>query len=481
MTDRTDKASGQNVGDESPARRRPRLGRAPRADGAGRDSRGRRGPEGLRRQIFAFAPGGGASRAGAEAAPDAEGATADEGRGGPAEPVLGRARVAALVGVSESTLRRWAGLGLVPLGPDGAWTSTSLNHARVVARLRGKGRSLAEIAVVAERSGLALNYLGTVLDPQTEHIGPEEIARRTGLEPALVRRVGEAFGFSAEGLERMSEDEVALFDHVARALDAGFPLVAMLQLARIYGQALGRVADAEVRMFRLYVRDPLVRENATALEAAEAVASLASHVLPLADRIIGDVHRRSLHWFIEQDAVSLVEQALDEDSLLGLGRLRVAIAFADLAGFTRLTEEQGDEEAVDAVERFVDAVEASLPDDARVLKTIGDEVMVIGDDAGTLVDWAVRFQLAHPDPPRPRIGIHQGEVLFRDGDYYGREVNRAARVVARAGAGEVLVTDAIASAGRRGVAFDGLGEVRLKGFREPTTMFVARPRTGSPG
>lgn len=409
-------------------------------------------------------------------------AVAPESPGAPGpDAVLGRPRVAELVGVSGGTLRRWADLGLVPLGPDGAWTTTSLNHARVVARLRQKGRSLAEIALVAERSGLALNYLGSVLAPRTEHVGADEVARRTGLEPALVRRVGEAFGLGAEQMERLGTDEVALFEHVAKALDAGFPLVAMLQLARIYGQALGRVADAEVRMFRLYVRDPLIRENATALEAAEAVASLASHVMPLADRIIGDVHRRSLHWFIEQDAVGLVEQALDEDSLLGLGRLRVAIAFADLAGFTRLTEEQGDEEAVDAVERFVDAVEASLPDDARILKTIGDEVMVIGDDASALVAWAVAFQLSHTAPPRPRIGIHQGEVLFRDGDYYGREVNRAARVVARAGAGEVLVTDAIASSSPRGVAFDPVGDVRLKGFREPTTMFVARPRTGTPG
>jgi len=457
MTDTTDKASGQNVGDPSPARRRPLLGRAPRADGAGRDSRGRRGPEGLRRQSF-------------DTAPEVAG---DDVRGG-----MGRARVAELVGVSESTLRRWVDLGLVPLDDSGAWTAGSLNHARVVQRLRSKGRSLADIAQVAERNGSVLHYLGGLMAPATEHVTPEEVARRTGLEPALVRRVGEAFGFSAQSLERIGDDDVRLFEHVATALDAGFPLVAMLQLARIYGQALGRVADAEVRMFRLYVRDPLIRENASALEAAQAVAELATHVMPLADRVITDVHRRSLHWFVEQDAVSLVEQALDEDALLGLGRLRVAIAFADLAGFTRLTEEQGDEEAVDAVERFVDAVDASLPDDARILKTIGDEVMVIGDDASRLVEWAVDYQLGHPTEPRPRIGIHEGEVLFRDGDYFGREVNRAARVVARAGAGEVLVTDAIAAHPARQVAFDALGQVRLKGFKDPTALFVARRRAG---
>lgn len=385
-----------------------------------------------------------------------------------------RARVAELVGVSESTLRRWADLALVPLDDDGGWTTSSLNHARIVQRLRAKGRSLSEIAAVTERSELAFDYLTAVVTPSTAHVTPDHVARETGLQVALVRRIAEAFGFSDESIEHMSEQDVDLFRHAAAALDAGFPLIALLQLARVYGQALGRVADAEVRMFRLYVRDPAVRRPGSLLETAGSLGGLARDVLPLADPIIRHVHRRSLHWFIEQDAVSLVEQALDEDSLLGLGRLRVAIAFADLAGYTRLTEDQGDEEAVEVVERFVDAVEMSLPDDARILKTIGDEVMVIADDAGALVDWAVGFQILNPDEPRPRIGIHAGEVLFRDGDYFGREVNMAARVVARAAGGEVLVTQPIVEAGGPHLEFEPIGEVRLKGFRDPTALSLAR-------
>ena len=78
-----------------------------------------------------------------------------------------------------------------------------------------------------------------------------------------------------------------------------------------------------------------------------------------------------------------------------LGRLHVGIAFADLAGYTTLTEEAGEEQAVDIVERFVESVEVTLPDDARVIKTIGDEVMVVGADPSALVDWAVGFQALH--------------------------------------------------------------------------------------
>jgi adenylate cyclase len=161
------------------------------------------------------------------------------------------------------------------------------------------------------------------------------------------------------------------------------------------------------------------------------------------------------------------------DETLELGRLRVAIAFADLAGYTKMTEEQGDEEAVTAVERFIEAVEATLPEDARIIKTIGDEVMVVASDAGALTDWAVGFQELYQNRPLPRIGIHYGETLYRDGDYYGREVNLAARVAARAAGGEILVTRTVVEAAGSHLEFDLIGEVRLKGFAEPTELFLA--------
>ncbi|MGZ4344800.1 MAG: adenylate/guanylate cyclase domain-containing protein, partial [Solirubrobacteraceae bacterium] len=159
-----------------------------------------------------------------------------------------------------------------------------------------------------------------------------------------------------------------------------------------------------------------------------------------------------------------------------LGRMRVAIAFADLAGYTRLTEEQGELQAVDAVERFVDGVEASLPHEARVIKTIGDEVMIVGSDPGALTNWATEFQRPDPDRPLSRIGIHYGRALYRDGDYYGRDVNIASRVGARAGAGEVLVTRPVVEHGDGALEFERIAEVRLKGFTESTEIFVARPR-----
>src|SRR5256714_10043491 len=136
----------------------------------------------------------------------------------------------------------------------------------------------------------------------------------------------------------------------------------------------------------------------------------------------------------------------DLDESIDLGRVRVSIAFADLAGWTRFTEEVGEEEALDVVEDFIDAVSDTLPEDARVIKTIGDEVMIVGQDPVELTDWAVGFQRLWQERPMPRIGIHQGGTLYRDGDYFGRDVNPAARVVAPARCGQVLLSDAVLEA-----------------------------------
>ena len=157
---------------------------------------------------------------------------------------------------------------------------------------------------------------------------------------------------------------------------------------------------------------------------------------------------------------------------LAPGRVRVAVAFADLAGYTRFTEDEGEEEALSFVERFVEGVTNTLPDDARVVKTIGDEVMVVGQDIRALVDWAVGFTSLFDERPEPRIGVHWGTTLYRDGDYFGRDVNLAARVVARARGGEVLVTDSVVEAvgGSPHLSFDAIGQVKLKGFAEPRQL-----------
>ena len=101
-----------------------------------------------------------------------------------------------------------------------------------------------------------------------------------------------------------------------------------------------------------------------------------------------------------------------------------------------------------------------------MIKTIGDEVMVVGSDPSALVDWAVGFQLLHGERrPLPRIGIHAGGALYRDGDYYGRAVNLASRVGARAAGGEVLVTRPVVEAAGRHLALRAHRRGAAEGLR----------------
>ncbi|HEV2814379.1 MAG TPA: adenylate cyclase regulatory domain-containing protein, partial [Solirubrobacteraceae bacterium] len=290
---------------------------------------------------------------------------------------LSLSAVARRAGVTNATLRRWAQSGVIP-GYDGEWTPAAAAHARIVARLRERGHSLQAIRAAGAAGRLAFSYTEDLFPHEDGRYSLEDAVRETGLEAALIERIYAAAGFSPGQLIRINDDDLQLLRYIAAVLAAGFPLVAFLQLVRVYGQAIAQIADAEVRLFHLYVHEPLMRDGVPGMEMAEEMEGLARELLPLASPIMDAMHQRFLAHFVEQDVVGHME--MEFDGGLDLGRLRVCIAFADLAGYTRLTEELGDELAVDAVERFVEAVENTLPDDARIVKTIGDEVMVVASD-----------------------------------------------------------------------------------------------------
>jgi adenylate cyclase len=386
-------------------------------------------------------------------------------------------QVAARAGVSPGTVNRWVKKGLVP-GYEGSWTPAAVAYVRVVARLRARGHTLEQIKQASDRGQLAVGPIENLLSGSEERYTLQEASRSSGLKEALIERILTTMGLGSHA-QALTDEDLEMLRYVAAMLDAGIPLEAFLQLARVYGQALAQIADAEVRLFHIYVHEPLMREGIPGLEIAEQMEGLVGDVLPFIAPLMAYVHGRFLATFVEQDVIGHMESDLGHDPNEE-GRLRVAIAFADLAGYARLTVERGDEVALGAVERFVDAVEQSLPVDARVTKTLGDEVMVVGPDPVALTEWAVELQAAdNVDESSVRIGIHYGEALYRDGDYYGRDVNQAARVVARAGGGEVLVTRPVVdmASAQDGMTFDRIGEVRLKGFSELTELFIASTRS----
>jgi adenylate cyclase len=380
-----------------------------------------------------------------------------------------------IAGVSASTLKRWAADELIPVA-DGKWTRASAAQARVISRMRERGYSVDAIREAARGGRLAFGYTEDLFEVSEGSYTPEEAAEQTGLEPELIERLMTLLG-TPMGVEgRLNEEDLRAMRHCANVLASGFPLVAFLQLVRVYAQSIRRVADSEVRLFHLYVHEPLMQEQVPPLEIAEEMGDLAADLLPVTTPLMEYMHNRYLRFYIEQDVVGHMEADIGGAGR-GLARVSMAFCFVDLTGFTRYTEEQGDEEALDMIERFVDTVEATLPSEATIVKTIGDEVMVVSPEPATLTEWAVGFLALFQERPQPRVGLHYGAAVFRDGDYFGGDVNLAHRVVSRALGGEVLVTQAVIEAIESSdfLSFDPIGEVVLKGFPEPISLYIAKP------
>jgi adenylate cyclase len=192
--------------------------------------------------------------------PTIEGMPADNRsnrRSRPAGHGLSLKDAAARAGVTPATLGRWVREGLIP-SYDGGWSPGAVGHARIVARLRERGHSIADIRRATEEGRLAFGYLEEVFEAEDNGFTIQEAAAETGPEPALIERIVGALGLSPAQAQSMSARDVELLRYVEAVLAAGLPLVAALQLVRVYGQAIAQVADAEVRLFHLYVHEPLM-------------------------------------------------------------------------------------------------------------------------------------------------------------------------------------------------------------------------------
>ena len=152
--------------------------------------------------------------------------------------------------------------------------------------------------------------------------------------------------------------------------------------------------------------------------------------------------------------------------------------FADIAGFTALTEAHGDEHALELVEEFANAVQAELPQVAgEHVKTVGDALMLRVPDPGDAVRlglWITRNAMGGHQAPSVRVGCNHGSAVARGGDYFGATINVAARVSALAGGGEVLVTGQTAALAPdlEGVLYESRGRQVLRNVAEPVEIFA---------
>ena len=341
--------------------------------------------------------------------------------------------------------------------------------------MRERGHSLSDLRRAVRDGRLAFGYIEDLLPGSERSLTRDAAAEISGLEEELIERIMSLLGTPTALEGTLTDEDAEAMALIAEVLRSGFPLVAVLQLIRVYAQAIRKIAEAEVRLFHLFVHEPLIRQGVDSLEMAEEMEGLVRDLLPLTSPLMEYVHQRYLRFYMEQDVVGHMEAEMAPGTM---GHVQMAFCFVDLTGFTRYTEEEGDEEALDLVERFVETVEATLPNEALIVKTIGDEVMIVSPDPVTLTEWAVGFLGLFGERPQPRVGLHYGKAVYRDGDYFGGEVNLTHRVVARALGGEVMVTAAIVDAigGSGYLHFEPIGRVDLKGLSEPVELFVATAR-----
>ena len=196
------------------------------------------------------------------------------------------------------------------------------------------------------------------------------------------------------------------------------------------------------------------------------------------ERTLVLLYRRQFEHYVLDVTVLRAEAALER---AGLARRRPlhppAIAFLDLTGYTRLTEERGDRAAAELAGRLTEIVyDLAHGHGGRPVKLLGDGVMFHFPDPPQGVRCALELvdRIPAAGLPTARVGLHSGPVVFQDGDYFGRTVNVAARIGDYARPGEVLVSEDVAAADGSGtVRYDEVGPVSLKGLAAPITLYLA--------
>ena len=158
------------------------------------------------------------------------------------------AEAARISGVSAATLKRWVGAKVLPV-KRGRWTRAIAAQARVVARMRERGHSLNELRQASRDGRLAFGYIEDLIRARTAATRAGEAAQVSGLEEELIERIMGLLGTPTALEGTLTEQDVEAMTRIAAVLDAGFPLVAVLQLVRVYAQSIRKIAEAEVRLF----------------------------------------------------------------------------------------------------------------------------------------------------------------------------------------------------------------------------------------
>lgn len=356
-----------------------------------------------------------------------------------------------------------------PRAPDAAERKALLRF------LVARGATLDDL-VEAERAGrLPTVLLDRLLGFGRGTLTLDEAAARAGLAPDQAARARQAVGLPIVPRHERAYGrvDVEMLRAYKGAVDVFGEEVA-LELGRVLGSSLNRLAEAEVAAFLRRVSAAVAGGREPQLAVAEAAAQGAA-LLPTVGRLIDPLHRRHLQAALQRFTISPEELATAPTVEVGVG-------FADLVGFTSRSQHLSVEELSHVIATFeartADVVAAA---GGRLVKLIGDEVMYVAESPAALVQATVGLLQGFADDdrlPPLRAGLAWGPVLLRDGDYFGPVVNLASRAVALARPRTALVTPEVWSAVPTPPEGYRYGKVRLhriKGFDGFVRLRSLRP------
>jgi adenylate cyclase len=382
-----------------------------------------------------------------------------------------RHEVAQRAGVDPDYVDRLVELGILTPGVGDAFSPGDVRRARWVQSLERAGVPLEGMATAVRDGALSFSFMDVpVFDRFAGLSGTtfQELSTRTGIPLELLTVVREAVGFAEPGpQDQVRVVELSVVPVIQLQLAKGFHPVVIERWLRVCGESLRRIAETETAWWHSQVELPLLASGMTEGQMLEAQADLGSQMAPLTEQALLAIYHGQQEHTWSQGLVETVERTLEEAGLYRRLRRPPAVCFLDITGYTRLTEERGDEAAAELAARLARLVRRSAQEhDGTPVKWLGDGVMFYFREPADAVLAALEMAAAvgrHGLPPA-HVGIHAGPVIFQEGDYFGRTVNIAARIADYARPGEVLVSQEVVDAAEGGpVTFTEIGPVELKG------------------
>jgi adenylate cyclase len=383
-------------------------------------------------------------------------------------------------GTSPASIGKLVDLGILE-PEDGTFSRRDVMRARVVGHLEATGIEVQALATALASGHLTLGYLesaGRRQPRSTQTFG--DVAGQMGVPLATLERLYVAFGLPRpEGDERIREEDLEVIRIIPVLFGAGVDEAEVLRLARVFGDSARRVAQYLPHYFHTAVEDQFRRRGLRDNEAYEAaVREVGVRSGRSGENLLGWLFRRHSEVFMTEHQFEHVETALDDAGVRRRQhRSMEAAVFADLSGYTQLTEEAGDEAAAEMSLTLAQLVsEIAARHRGSVVKLLGDGVFLHFRDPGDAVRGSLEIaaSTAARGLPPAHVGANAGSMLYDEGDYFGRTVNIAARIAAHAHGGQVYVGEALAgNVVEEGFRLVEAGDVALKGIAAPVRIFEA--------